>query len=187
MASKTNSEARRTQAKQRARRRGLIVGGGILAVVAAVAIAVAVAGGGGTDERPALAVTRFDGFNGAAPVDVADFRGKPLVINFWASWCVPCLAEMPGFDRVYRTRQDSVAFLGVNLADDRIGATAVVEQTGVTYHLAADPDGNAFTALGGFGMPTTIFVDADGRVVELYTGELTAEELEARIERYFGA
>ncbi len=183
---KTNTKAkqRREQARRRSKRRGVLIGGGVLAL--ALAAAIALAGGGESPDRPPLAVDRFDGFDGAPAVELSAFRGRPLIINFWASWCVPCLAEMPGFERVYQARRDSVAFLGVNLIDDPSAARVVVERTGITYPLAADLDGSAFTALGGYGMPTTVFVDPDGRVVELYTGELTADELDQRIQRYFG-
>ncbi|GMR03092.1 MAG: hypothetical protein BMS9Abin20_1456 [Acidimicrobiia bacterium] len=124
----------------------------------------------------------FDG----NPVTVSSLEGQPVVVNFWASWCPACFAEMPAFEKVYLARRDSVQFLGINLTEDVEPALAVVEQTGVTYPLARDPQGEAFAAFGGYGMPTTIFLDETGRVIELYTGELTADELEARIVEYFG-
>ncbi len=124
----------------------------------------------------------FDG----NPVTVSSLEGKPVVVNFWASWCPACFAEMPAFEKVYLANSDSVQFLGINLTEDIEPALAVVEQTGVTYPLARDPQGEAFAAFGGYGMPTTIFLDETGRVIELYTGELTADELEARIVEYFG-
>lgn len=130
---------------------------------------------------PDLELAGFDG----GTVSLADFEGKPLVVNFWASWCVPCLAELPGFERVHQANKDNIAFLGINLADDPGAAEAVREQTGITYPVARDPDGSAFEAFGGFGMPTTVFISPQGTILELYTGELSAEALAERIDAYF--
>lgn len=123
----------------------------------------------------------FDG----NPVTISSLEGRPLVINFWASWCPACFSEMPSLEKVYQTHRDSVQFLGINLGKDIEAALSVVEQTGVTYPLARDPQGETFAAFGGYGMPTTVFLDRDGRVIELYTGELTVDELETRIVKYF--
>lgn len=149
-------------------------------------VTFALSGGGSEQEvgppAPDLVLAGFDG----GQVALADFRGTPLVVNFWASWCTPCLAELPGFERVYQEHKGRVAFLGINLADDPTGAELVRQRTGITYPLAVDPDGAAFKAFGGFGMPTTVFISEDGRVIELYTGTLTADALVERIGRYFG-
>ncbi|MGH9119875.1 MAG: TlpA family protein disulfide reductase [Acidimicrobiales bacterium] len=113
----------------------------------------------------------------------ADYRGTPLVVNFFASWCVPCLAEMPGFERVHQDLDGEVGFLGINLQDRVEDGVRVVEQTGVTYDIARDPDGSLFQSFGGFAMPTTVFVDADGTVVDLRSGEISASELADRIRQ----
>jgi len=170
------------------------IGGGI-AVVAAVALLaglglsrnpeVSIAPSAGASAGPgAVADVVLQDFDGN-PVTVSGLQGRPAVVNFWASWCPACYAEMPAFEKVYQNRGDSVQFLGINLGDDIESARQVVEQTGVTYPLARDPQGEVFAGFGGYGMPTTLFLDAEGRVVELYTGELTASELDARIEKYF--
>ncbi|MCL1594148.1 MAG: TlpA family protein disulfide reductase [Actinomycetia bacterium] len=135
------------------------------------------------EPTPATNVAMQD-FDGNA-MTISELEGQPVVVNFWASWCAPCLAEMPGFERVYQSHRDSVQFLGVNLTDDLDPALQVVAETGVTYPLARDTQGETFTAFGGFGMPTTVFLDESGGVIEMYTGELTAGELEARIVEYF--
>jgi cytochrome c biogenesis protein CcmG/thiol:disulfide interchange protein DsbE len=113
----------------------------------------------------------------------ADYRGRPLVVNFFASWCVPCLAEMPGFERAHRELADQVGFLGLNLQEPPESGRAVVEQTGVTYDIGRDPDGRLFQSFGGFAMPTTVFIDATGTVADLHGGEITAGELRDRIDQ----
>lgn len=129
-----------------------------------------------------LKMQDFDGNT----VTLADLKGRPVVVNFWAAWCPACFAEMPAFEKVFQATGDSVQFLGIGLIDDIDTALSVVEETGVTYPLAQDPQGQVFAAFGGFGMPTTVFLDENGDVVEMYTGELTAEDLTARIAEYFG-
>lgn len=137
-------------------------------------------GPGGGHVDPALAVP-YVGFDGAAS-SLEAFAGKPMVVNFFASWCVPCLAELPGFEAVHRQLGDSVTFVGLNLQDSVDAGAAVVAQTGISYNVARDPEGAVFTAFDGRAMPTTVFIDADGEVVELWSGELSAGELEDRIE-----
>lgn len=115
-------------------------------------------------------------------VSLDDFRGEPLVVNLLASWCAPCLAEMPAFERVHRDLADEVRFLGVNLQDPMEDGRAIVERTGVTYDIARDPNGDLFAALGGTAMPTTVLVDPEGNVVEVFSGELSGDELAAKID-----
>ena len=111
------------------------------------------------------------------------YRGQPLVVNFFASWCTPCLAEMPGFERVHQELETRVAFLGVNLQDSPEAGRRVVEQTGVTYDIARDPTGALFQSLGAIAMPTTVLIDANGEVVERISGEISARDLRARIDK----
>lgn len=135
-------------------------------------------------EPNAAADVEMQDFDGNT-VTISDLEGQPVVVNFWATWCPACFAEMPAFEKVYQAKGDSVQILGINLGEDIEEALSVVEETGVTYRLVRDPQGEVFTAFGGLGMPTTVFLDENGGVIEMYTGELTADELEARIVEYF--
>lgn len=108
-------------------------------------------------------------------------RSDGLVINFFASWCRPCLEELPQFQAVYEANKDDVAFLGVNLQDDPEAARGLVDRFGLAYPVGVDQQGELFRALGGFGMPTTVFVRPDGTIAETYSGELNAERLRARM------
>ncbi|CAN5834392.1 hypothetical protein BH23ACT10_BH23ACT10_27110 [soil metagenome] len=132
---------------------------------------------------PDITFTTADG----AAASLADYEGQPLVLNFWASWCPPCVAEMgDALGPVHEAHSDDVAFLGMNLQDESSAAQRIVESTGVTYDLALDPDGAAFAAFGGVGMPTTVFIDANGQIVDTHTGAITRDQLEAQVERLIG-
>jgi thiol-disulfide isomerase/thioredoxin len=119
-------------------------------------------------------------------VRLAALRGRPVVLNFWASWCPPCLAEMPEFERVHRRLGDRVAFLGVNQRDQAQAAEELARSTGVTYPLAVDPTGRSFDAFGGLGMPTTALIRADGTVADIFAGQLDETLLSERIRRALG-
>ncbi|MGH3442508.1 MAG: TlpA family protein disulfide reductase, partial [Nitriliruptorales bacterium] len=137
----------------------------------------------GSGGSPAPGVT-FEAFDGGQ-VTLADFHGpEPLVVNFWASWCPPCVAEMPDIERVHQDLGGEVAFLGINTQDTEEAADRLVGETGVTYPLVRDPDGQVASAFGVFGMPSTFFVTADGQVAHQHTGSMTEEQLRALIDEH---
>lgn len=111
----------------------------------------------------------------------ADFAGKPVVVNFFASWCEPCTAELPDFQAVHAERGDAVTFLGVNLRDAEDDARALLAETGVDFLVARDPSGSLAEAFGVVNMPSTYFLDASGRIVDAHAGVLTADELRAKL------
>jgi thiol-disulfide isomerase/thioredoxin len=179
-----------------------------LALVAALGV-VAVADGGGAEGAGDAAGSRgtSEGYElspvGELPGSVAEVRlgsldggddrslgeltgTTPVVVNFFASWCVPCIDEMPAFERVHRSLGDRVAFVGMVNRDAPEDALATVEATGVTYPTFDDPDASALTYFGGLAMPTTVFIDEAGEVVDVNSGALTEAELRARITDLFG-
>lgn len=120
-------------------------------------------------------------------VDVAeDYAGQPLVVNFWATWCAPCVEEMPDFQAVHEELEGDVAFLGVNVRDAPSNAEPFVDELGITYDLAVDEPGTWWEAAGGFAMPTTLFVGPDGEVEDAHAGVLSAEDLRDRIASSLG-
>lgn len=122
----------------------------------------------------------FDG----RPVTLENFvDGTPLVVNFFASWCGPCVREMPDFEAVHQRRGGEVRFVGVNLQDSPGAAADLVSDTGVTYDVLRDESGELFRAVNGFSMPTTVFVDGTGTIVEVRGGELSQGALEQHIDR----
>lgn len=122
---------------------------------------------------PTSDYTTFDG----EEASVADYAGTPMVVNFFASWCTPCIKEMPDFEQVHQALGDQVTFVGINSTDRIEDGTRIAEQAGVTYDLLADTNGDLLAELEGVGMPVTLLVDADGTIVETRTGGLDAEEL----------
>ncbi len=130
---------------------------------------------------PDIAMTDF----GGERFELSDYEGKPLVVNFWASWCPNCVAEMPDFEKVHRATRGEIEFLGINQSDATEPARDLAHETGVTYRLAEDPQGEIFQAFNAGGMPTTVFIDASGNVVDVVTGQLSRETLIEYIERSF--
>jgi thiol-disulfide isomerase/thioredoxin len=192
-AAKADRERRARRAKTVARVRL----GAIAAVLAVAAVAlglglvrdlrpsgVAFAGDlrtGGTIEE-----LRLPELGGDGVIEYASYSDRPLVINFFASWCPFCIAEMPDFERVHRLLGDRVAFLGVSQSDPRNASIDLVHQTGITYDTAIDERGDFFRAVGGLGMPTTIFVRPGGEIAEIWVGPLNAETLKQRVGEHFG-
>lgn len=123
---------------------------------------------------PDIALEFFDG----SSQRLSDLRGKPVVLNFWASWCPACVSEMPAFGEVHRRLAGRVEFIGINMQEvDLDAAAALVEQTDVDYRLAHDPDGAIYAEFGGIAMPTTVFISADGSVERVHAGTMFADEL----------
>ncbi len=146
---------------------------------AAVLVAAVVLAACGSDEEaagPPVPDDSFETFEGET-TSLAAYAGEPLVVNFWASWCPPCIAEMPDLERVHQDVADEVRFIGLNTQDSLPAAEELVVETGVTYDLGLDPDGELFRAFGVTSMPSTFFVDADGRIVHRQAGLITEQQL----------
>lgn len=119
-------------------------------------------------------------------MSLADFRGKPVVLNFWASWCAPCVKEMPALERVHRDLGGRVAFVGIDGRDSRRLALELMEKTGVTYPSGYDPTDAVHRRYRLVGRPTTVLVDPGGRILAVHAGELQESELRDLVERHFG-
>ncbi len=163
------------------RRRGSAALLGLAVALVLAAIALLLTAG---DEAPGTAATDrpFTTFDGEERT-FADYEGRPLVVNFWASTCAPCIKEMPAFEEVHQEIGDTVAFLGMDVQERVEEGMPMVETTGVTYDLASDFEGFILQETAPFpALPTTAFIDAEGTIVDTHTGALTADELRAKID-----
>ncbi len=124
-------------------------------------------------------------------VALSDLRGKPVVLNFWASWCPPCRGEMPEFHTVYEELGAEVHFMMVNLTDGRRetveAAGDYIAQEGFSFPLYFDTTGEAAQTYEVYSIPTTFFIDADGVFVTYAQGRLDEETLRYGIGLLTGA
>jgi peroxiredoxin len=112
---------------------------------------------------------------------LSNLRGKPTLINFWATWCPPCRRELPALQTAYTAYQDDIGFIAVNVKEDPATVTALVQELGLNFPIVLDSDGQVSNiAYEVRGLPTTVFVDANGVVVARHIGPLD----EAAIEGY---
>ena len=129
---------------------------------------------------PAADFTVFDA-DGAA-VSLSDFAGEPVLLNFWASWCPPCRAELPDFESAYQTHGSRVRFLMIDLTDGnretQQSGQAFADDNGYTFPLYFDLQGSAAKAYQIMSIPQTVLIDAAGNVLYSHTGALTHNALE---------
>jgi cytochrome c biogenesis protein CcmG, thiol:disulfide interchange protein DsbE len=116
---------------------------------------------------------------------LATLKGHPAVVNIWAAWCGPCRAEMPVMQRVSLDMGKRVAFLGVDLKDNRQAATTFLRKIPVTYPSYDDPSGQVYNAEKLVGVPSTLFYDRSGKQTFVHQGPyFTRADLVADIRRY---
>lgn len=111
----------------------------------------------------------------------ASHLNKPLVVNFFAAWCGPCRAELPEFESVYQELKDQVNFIGISRDSTTGPSLDLLADTGVSFPTGWDSDDSLFEELRLFTMPTTLFVNREGLVVEQWSGVLTKEDLRVLI------
>jgi cytochrome c biogenesis protein CcmG/thiol:disulfide interchange protein DsbE len=112
-----------------------------------------------------------------------DLRGKPVVINFWASWCPPCRIEAPLIERTWRAyRNRGLIFLGINIQDRKEDALNYMREFGITYPNGPDPTGEISIDFGVSGLPVTFFVSSKGEVVRRWVGAIEKSVLISAIE-----
>ena len=111
-------------------------------------------------------------------VRLSALRGRPVLINFWATWCPPCLKEMPEIERFYARYRDRLEVLGVDLAEPRERVEAFVRQGGYSWTFLLDTTGRVTERYLVMGLPTSFFVDARGIVRARHIGPMTYEQME---------
>lgn len=197
--------SRRAQPRRPAKRRRrwqpgrAAVYGGLAVLVGLALFLVARSGVRSPAPAPATAAPAVVAYQGDAELgghesslDRVISRGRLVVLNYFAGACVPCTAEMPGFERAYESSGNRVLFLGLDVGlftgmgshDD---ATRLLRQLGIRYPAAYAVDDTALRTYGVQAMPTTLFFDARGRLVDRSDGALTESELRARVQRLLEA
>ena len=156
--------------------------------------------GGGNTQPPESAAPSGEGTQAPEPqlapdftvydkdgstVNLSDFRGKPVVLNFWASWCGPCRKELPDFDAASQELAGEVQFLMVNMTGGRETkeqAEALIRQEGYSFPVYYDLDQDAAITYGVNSLPTTLFLDAEGRGIAQARGAINRETLQRGID-----
>ncbi|MFQ5516276.1 MAG: TlpA family protein disulfide reductase [Acidimicrobiia bacterium] len=165
-------------------------------VVGAALVVVGVAFGlGSADTPPRTTASSSDLNSDLSPETAPDFTlslmdgrtfslashlaedGRPVLLNFWASWCIPCRREMPALDAA-ALRHPEVMFLGVAVEDDPSAARQFAAELGVSFPLAVDETGTMMVKYLVFGLPTTRIISGEGRIVMSAVGELAPEQIE---------
>jgi cytochrome c biogenesis protein CcmG/thiol:disulfide interchange protein DsbE len=124
-------------------------------------------------------LTLFDGNT----LDSKDLLGKAVLLNFWASWCVPCRAEAPALEESWQKYKDrGVVFLGVNIQDKEEDARAFLEEFGITYLNGRDSTGKIAIDYGVWGIPETFFLDPQGRITYKHAGELRVPVITTKLD-----
>lgn len=115
---------------------------------------------------------------------LADFEGDPLVVNFFASWCGPCRAELPDFERVHRANIDNVRFVGINHDFEEQTWRSFVEETDITFETVFQPQTEIWLELDAIGTPATAFISAEGELLHFHNGVLNDEVLQELIDEH---
>ena len=120
-------------------------------------------------------------------VRLSDFRGKPIVLNFFASWCVPCLVEMPLIqDAHLRAEAAGYVVLGIAVQDSRGALRSLSESMGLTFSMVLDGDNSVGIAYHVVGPPATFFIDENGKIISVVAGTIEAETLEQELAKLLG-
>jgi thiol-disulfide isomerase/thioredoxin len=137
---------------------------------------------GSAPSLPALELSTID----SEPVALASFAGQPIVVNLWATWCPPCRREMPVFVQA-EADYPGIAFVMINQGESAATITAFLKEEGLELdHVLLDTASLAMREAGSRGLPTTLFFDAQGRMVHSHMGELTMPSLKSTVKSHFG-
>ena len=116
---------------------------------------------------PDFNLTTFEG----KALSLADLKGQPAVINFWASWCPPCRDEAPILERTWRAYENQgLRFVGINIQDRKEDALSYIREFDITYPNGPDPAGEITIGYGVSGLPVTFFVSGDGKILRRWVG-----------------
>jgi cytochrome c biogenesis protein CcmG/thiol:disulfide interchange protein DsbE len=123
--------------------------------------------------------------SGKSVVSLSNFKGKPVVLNFWASWCEPCKEELPLLEKSWKRLQaqgKDVVFLGIDFQEANSDAMSFLQQFGITYPAALDANGSVAVKYGVTSLPQTIFINRNGTLMSREPRELTAQVLSSDLQ-----
>ena len=174
---------------RRLRLRHLVVAAVLPLILLGVLVAAVLIRGAGTsptaigNAAPDFSVTDLDG----NAVNLADLRGQPVIVNFWASWCVPCIEEFPLLrDAAARHADDGLVVVGIVYQDRTQAARDFMDHNGATWAAAADPDGRVADAYGILAPPETFFIGRDGRIAARVLGQFSSATLDEKVAVIMG-
>jgi peroxiredoxin len=125
----------------------------------------------------------LDSLDGAK-VSLSDYRGNVVLVNFWATWCGPCRAEIPAFEEAYQAHKDEgFVVLGVNEQEAPEAIEPFLAEMGVSYPILLDRQGQVMSEYRVLGMPTSLLLDQDGVIQVRHTGLMTADQLETHLAK----
>lgn len=130
------------------------------------------------ETAPDFTLSRLEG----GEASLAEFRGRPVIVNFWTTWCTECRTEVPELERVYRRYGSDVVVLGVNMREPARVVRSFAEEYGATYPVLLDSDKKVAKAYRVTGVPETWIVSPEGVALQRFLGPVTAEQMERVLE-----
>jgi len=140
--------------------------------------------GSGSNQNSAESFS-LETVDGGSKISLRDFKGKPVVLNFWATWCGPCKEELPFFERMWNKFKDKdVVFIGVDVMDDRTNASEFIKNTGLTYTNLYDQPGEVSSKYKVVALPATFFINKEGEIAIKNYGPFVGKEGEKKFKMY---